>query len=286
VALVRSLYPALLAPLGAALRSPVLRGADVFDHLCGGARRVLDAFDAPGPLYDKLRALDDELGAALGALLGLAHRAALHNAPAGARLADWLSSTLEAWPVEFDEAALGAALDGAPATGREAALRAAAPDLAAQWRAGRDNARSMRHVTAARRRRRRRPPSFEAVVYETIAALRCTRETPAADAALAGLGYVRVDAGADLGAAYGVFAARRDAAPAGTVAEARIFFGEAEADAARDLGWLAAGPALPRGRVASLRGDRRPYLLYRRDDAAADPLTFSKLRTLLADHGF
>lgn len=62
--------------------------------------------------------------------------------------------------------------------------------------------------------------------------------------------------------------------------------GDDQAAKAKDLGWLLAGPSLPRGRWNSLLQTKRPYLVYRR---SADPnarVTFRQLRDLLKAHGF
>lgn len=97
VDLVVALYPALLAPLGYALQSTTLDGAQVADHLFGATSRVLDVFEGSLPLARKLRVLDDELRGALGAVLGLAHRASLHHAPRVRSLCAWAADCAVAW---------------------------------------------------------------------------------------------------------------------------------------------------------------------------------------------
>ena len=95
--LVVSLYPALVAPLSYALQSSELNGAEVADHLFWATSRVLDVFEGSLPLERKLRVLDDELRAALGCALGLAHRTSLHHAPKMRQLCAWAADCAAAW---------------------------------------------------------------------------------------------------------------------------------------------------------------------------------------------
>ena len=103
--LVVSLYPALVAPLSYAMQSSELNGAQVADHVFWATSRVLDVFEGSLPLTRKLRVLDDELRAALGCMIGLAHRTSLRHAPRVRQLCAWAADCAAAWrpPLAHDK---------------------------------------------------------------------------------------------------------------------------------------------------------------------------------------
>jgi hypothetical protein len=257
--LVVSLYPALVAPLSYALQAPDLDGARVADHLFWATSRVLDVFEGSLPLERKLRVLDDELRAALGCALGLAHRTSLHHAPRVRRLCAWAADCAAAWRP--------------PLANEQEPFPAYAARAADAWMAARAAAR-------ARAKDRRESPHCAPNVDEAspLAYVRWTNGPEAAEQ-LARLGFVRVNASS------GVWAAAADADADTVVSHCRIVFGDEAADTTVDEGWLRAA-ALPQGGIASLSGEPRAHLLYRRGPKGAKTVTLAGLRLLLARAGY
>ncbi len=259
VDLVVSLYPALVAPLSYALQSPDLDGASVFDNLFWATSRVLDVFEGSLPLTRKLRVLDDELRAALGCALGLAHRTSLRHAPRVRQLCAWASDCAMAWrpPLAHDKEPFPA-------------YAARAADA---WTAARAAAR-------ARAKDHRELPHCAPNVDEAspLAYVRWTNGPEAAEQ-LARLGFVRVNASS------GVWAAAADVDGDTVVSHCRIVFGDEAAAATVDDGWLRAA-ALPQGGMAALSGEPRAHLLYRRGPNGGKTVTLAGLRRLLARAGY
>ncbi len=257
--LVVSLYPALVAPLSYALQSPELDGARVADHLFGATSRVLDVFEGSLPLTRKLRILDDELRAALGCALGLAHRTSLHHAPRVRRLCAWAADCAAAWRP--------------PLAHEQEPFPAYAARTADAWTAARAAAR-------ARAQDRRESPHCAPNVDEASPLAYIRRaDSPEATEQLARLGFVRVNASS------GLWAAAADADPDTVVTHCRIVFGDDAAAATVDEGWLRAA-ALPQGSMAALSGEPRAHLLYRRGLKGGKTVTLAGLRRLLARAGY
>ena len=256
--LVVSLYPALVAPLSYALQAPDLDGARVFDNLFWATSRVLDVFEGSLPLTRKLRILDDELRAALGCVLGLAHRTSLHHAPRVRQLCAWAADCAAAWrPPLADE---------------QEPFPAYAARAADAWTAARAAAR-------ARAKDRRKLPHCAPNVDEAspLAFVRRGADA-AAEAQLTRLGFVRVNDSSGLWAAA-------DADGDTVVSHCRIVFGDEEASSTVDEGWLRAA-ALPQGGMAALSGEPRAHLLYRRGPKGGKTVTLAGLRRLLARAGY
>ena len=256
--LVVSLYPALVAPLSYALQSSELNGAQVADHLFWATSRVLDVFEGSLPLSRKLRVLDDELRAVLGCVLGLAHRTSLQHAPRVRQLCAWAADCAAAWRP--------------PLAHKQEPFPAYAARAADAWMAARAAAR-------ARAEERRELPHCAPNVDEAspLAYIRWTNGPEAAEQ-LARLGFVRVNASS------GVWAAAADA-DGDVVSHCRIVFGDDAADVTVDEGWLRAA-ALPQGGLASLSGEPRAHLLYRRGPKGGKAVTLAGLRRLLARAGY
>ncbi len=258
VALVVSLYPALVAPLSYALQSSELNGAEVADHLFWATSRVLDVFEGSLPLTRKLRILDDELRAALGCVLGLAHRTSLRHAPRVQQLCAWAAECAAAWrpPLAHEQ-------EPFPAYAARAADAWTAARAAARARA--NDRRELPHCA---------PTGDEA---SPLAYVRWTNGLEAAEQ-LARLGFVRVNASS------GVWAAA-DADGDTIVSHCRVVFGDDAAAATVEEGWLRAA-ALPQGGMAALSGEPRAHLLYRRGPKGGKTVTLAGLRRLLARAGY
>ncbi|CAH0369496.1 unnamed protein product [Pelagomonas calceolata] len=255
VDLVVSLYPALVAPLSYALQSSELNGAQVADHLFWATSRVLDVFEGSLPLTQKLRVLDDELRGVLGCIMGLAHRTSLQHAPRVRRLCAWAADCAAAWrpPLAHDKEPFPAyAARAADAWTARAAARARAKD---------------------RRELPHRAPNVDEA--SPLAYIRWANG-PEATEQLARLGFVRVNASS------GVWAAGDGE---DVVSHCRIVFGDDAAASTVDEGWLRAA-VLPQGGIASLSGEPRAHLLYRRGPREGKAVTLAGLRRLLARAGY
>ena len=103
-------------------------------------------------------------------------------------------------------------------------------------------------------------------------------DSPEATEQLARLGFVRVNASS------GVWAAAAEA-DGDVVSHCRIVFGDDEAAATVDEGWLRAA-ALPQGSMAALSGEPRAHLLYRRGPKGGKAVTLAGLRRLLSRAGY
>ena len=274
--LVVSLYPALVAPLSYALQSPDLDGARVADHLFWATSRVLDVFEGSLPLKRKLRILDDELRAALGCMMGLAHRTSLHHAPRVRQLCAWAADCAAAWrpPLAHDK-------EPFPAYAARAADAWVAARAASEARA-----------------RDRREPSCRAPGLDEASPLAFIRRgtDEAAKAQLTRLGFVRVNASSGVWAAGAgdekpATSDRTEGDDSGADADAtvishcRIVFGDDAAAATVDEGWLRAA-VLPQGGMAALSGEPRAHLLYRRGPREGKTVTLAGLRRLLARAGY
>lgn len=258
VDLVVALYPALLAPLGYALQSTTLDGAKIADHLFGATSRVLDVFEGSLPLARKLRVLDDELRGALGAVLGLAHRASLHHAPRVRSLCAWAADCAAAWRPPLAE--------------EHEPLPTYVARAADAWTAAR--------AAAGARAQNRGGPLFCASSVDVDLPLSYIRRVdgPEAAAQLTRIGFVSVNASS------GIWAAAVDA-DATVISHCRIVFGDQAAAAAVEEGWLLAA-ALPQSGFASLSGEPQGRLLYRRGPREGKTVTLAALRRLLARGGF
>ena len=96
VSVVCAVYPSVLCPLGAALQSSQLDGADLFETALDSFSAVLDAYD-DNTSIKRVHLIDTQVGLVAQSMLRLAHRAALYRPDDCHAALRWISDLLRHW---------------------------------------------------------------------------------------------------------------------------------------------------------------------------------------------